>query len=144
MPEQYSKFQKIRWGALFLIALGIAGLALLQRHDNPGASLPVLGALPEFSLRAEDGRTVTRGDFVGRIVVTDFIFTHCAGTCPVMTSQMADLQKTFANEPGIILVSMSVDPERDTPQRLQQFAMSAGAKEGQWIFLTGGKTAVHH
>lgn len=143
MIERFSGFQKIRWTTLFIIAVGTAGLALVQKREAHRASLPILGAIPEFSLIAEDSSTVTRGHLKGKIVVADFIFTHCAGTCPTMTLQMGYLQKTFAKHRDVLFVSVSVDPERDTPERLQRYAKNAGARQGRWKFLTGEKTTIH-
>ena len=143
MIQESSKFQKIRWAILFIIAVTIAGLALLQRRGPQKTSFPILGTIPEFSLIAEDGTPVTANHFMRKIVIVDFIFTHCAGTCPVMTLQMAKLQKAFAKYVDILFVSISVDPERDTPERLQKYAKNAGALQGRWIFLTGEKAAVH-
>ncbi len=143
MIKRFSGFQKIRWAILFIIAVGTAGLALVQRREAHGASLPVLGAVPEFSLMAEDGSTVTRGHLEGKIVVADFVFTHCAGTCPTMTLQMRYLQETLANNGDVLFISVSVDPERDTPERLLRYAKSVGARQGRWKFLTGEKTTIH-
>ena len=137
------KFRRIRWVALVAIAVGIVTVVLLQTGGAPRSSLPTLGAIPEFSLTAEDGRTITRDEFMGKISITDFIFTHCAGSCPGMTAQMASLQTLLGHYGEVQLVSISVDPERDTLEVLKNYAKSAGAQPGRWIFLTGEKKTLH-
>jgi protein SCO1/2 len=79
------------------------------------AALPTYSELPEFELVDQDGRPLHRADLLGRVWVVDFIFTSCAGACVPMTSHMTDLQK---EDLGVSYLSVSVDPERDTPAAL--------------------------
>jgi cytochrome oxidase Cu insertion factor (SCO1/SenC/PrrC family) len=89
---------------------------------EPGGPLPELGAVPDFSFTERSGRVVARKDLLGRIWVADFIFTSCAGTCPVMTSRMAGVHQALRAEPGALCVSFSVDPDRDTLEALRAYA----------------------
>ena len=99
------------------------------------------GVAPEFSLTDQNGKTVTRRDLAGKVWIADFIFTNCAGTCPVISGTMRRLQDSLP--PEIHLVSFSVDPERDTPDVLAKYAEQFRADKGRWHFLTGGKDKLH-
>jgi protein SCO1/2 len=109
--------------------------------DEP---LPVLGTVPDFTLIERSGQPFGLNDLRGQIWVADFIFTNCAGTCPIMTTAMTDIQKTALAEKldDVKLVSITVDPERDTPEVLQRFADGYGALKDRWYFLTGDGAAI--
>jgi protein SCO1/2 len=84
------------------------------------------------------------GDVIGdRIVVMDFIFTNCTNICPVLSALMSQVQQKLGQRAGdeVLLVTMTVDPIRDTPERLKAYAAKHGAGEG-WTWLTGPKPAV--
>ncbi|MGH7601820.1 MAG: SCO family protein [bacterium] len=101
--------------------------------------LPVLGTVPDFTLTEHSGQPFGLNDLRGNIWIADFIFTNCAGTCPIMTTAMTEIQKTALTErlDDVKLVSITVDPERDTPEVLQRFAAGYGALKDRWYFLTG-------
>jgi cytochrome oxidase Cu insertion factor (SCO1/SenC/PrrC family) len=106
------------------------------------ARLEDLGAVPAFTLVSQTGATVQRTDLDGQVWIADFIFTSCKGTCPMMSAQMRRVDEMLARERGVKLVSFSVDPERDTPQRLAEYGAEFGARPERWIFLTGDKAAL--
>jgi protein SCO1/2 len=95
------------------------------------------GEVPQFSLTDQNGRTLTRNDLAGKVWVADFIFTSCAGTCPMITATMSKLQNELPND--VHLVSFSVDPVRDTPEVLAEYAAKVSANHDRWHFLTGEK-----
>jgi protein SCO1 len=105
------------------------------------ASIDDQGALPDFSLIDQNGRTVTLADFKGQVWVADFFFSHCKGACPMMAKNMAQMQQLLSGS-GLRLVSITVDPERDTSERLAEYARLTGAKEESWLFLTGKKSEI--
>lgn len=105
--------------------------------------LPIHGKIPEFKLISSSGGEVTRQDLQNKIWIADFIFTRCAGICPMMTSRMKMIQEKFKNHPDILLVSFSVDPEYDTPEKLAAYAARFGADPQKWLFLTGDKAQIH-
>lgn len=109
---------------------------------SPVGDMDDFGAVPEFCLVSQVGDSVRLGDLRGGPWIADFIFTSCASSCPMMTTQLQGLEKALANEPHVRLVSFSVDPERDTPARLAEYAAEYGAKPERWLFLTGDKTAL--
>jgi cytochrome oxidase Cu insertion factor (SCO1/SenC/PrrC family) len=104
--------------------------------------LPVLGEVPEFSLLERNGAKVGLADLKDHVWVANFVFTHCAGPCPLLTSRMAALEKRLGELPDVRLVSFTVDPERDTPEVLREYANVYGAG-GRWFFLTGEKRALY-
>lgn len=100
--------------------------------------LPVIAPVPEFSLTASDGRTVTRSDLIGSPWVADFIFTHCTGPCPTLTLRMRSLQETLRERGSDArLLSISLDPTEDTPAVMAEYARRANADPNRWWFLTG-------
>jgi protein SCO1/2 len=103
-------------------------------------------ALPTFTLLDQEGRVVSATRFRGKRVVLNFIFTRCpiATMCPAATLRMASLQKA-AREAGVKdfeLVSVSLDPEYDTPGILREYADARGLDTSNWSFLTGPDAAV--
>lgn len=133
--------QRLIWGALVVVLLGVVGLggwSLLASHFRPDRSeqLPVYGTVPSFSLVERSGRPLAETDLAGRIWIANFIFTHCPGMCPALSARMAGLQRTLRNAP-VVLVSFSVDPKRDTPERLRHYAERYHAEAERWLFVTG-------
>ena len=97
----------------------------------------------DFELTERSGRKVTNKELLGRPWAVCFVFTNCAGPCPLVTGKMKLLQDRFAGTP-LRLVTITVDPKRDTPQRLTQYAEAFGADEEQWLFLTGEQNEIYH
>jgi protein SCO1 len=130
-----------------LAALAIVVLAAVALVLNDGASrqatreppLPKIGPAPAFALTSQDGTQVTLADLRGKVVAVTFIFTLCTSTCPVLTPMMSFVQDRLGHDFGskIAFVSITVDPERDTPQVLKAYAQSFGANLDGWSFLTG-------
>lgn len=100
-----------------------------------------LGALPAFELTDQDGAPLRASDLRGRVWIASFIFTSCATACPLLTTQMANLQRRMAGR-DVRFVSISVDPEVDTPAKLKAHAARFGADESTWRFVTGERAAV--
>jgi protein SCO1/2 len=98
---------------------------------------PPIAEVPDFSFTTQEGRRLTKADLLGKVWVVDFIFTRCAGPCPVMTSHMGELALRVAKSPNVKLVSITVDPLYDTPALLAQYANNIQADPKQWYFLTG-------
>jgi protein SCO1 len=98
--------------------------------------------VPPFQMVDQDGRRVDEHIFDGRITILDFIFTHCPYACPMMTLSMQEAAKSLEGSP-VHLVSVSVDPAHDTPERLRQYALDAQADLRRWSFLTGDLPTVH-
>lgn len=128
----------IFWGLPLGITAMVALFALWAlRRPAPGP--PVLAEVPPFTLTERSGRTVEAADLAGSPWVADFIFTRCAGPCPMMTQRLARLGDRLP--PGVARVSFSVDPDYDTPEVLTAYAERFGAG-GDWLFLTGERQAI--
>jgi cytochrome oxidase Cu insertion factor (SCO1/SenC/PrrC family) len=114
--------------------------------EPEAASEPkVLGEVPPFELTDQDGQPFDRSELDGKIWVATFIFTRCGATCPMQTAEMGKLQQDLFQSGDlerVDLVSLTVDPEHDTPQVLKRYGRDAGAKFQHWHFLTGERSAL--
>jgi len=104
--------------------------------------MPPIGEIPAFRFTTQEGKTLTKEDLLGKVWVADFIFTRCSGPCPMMTSRMAELVKGLAKTQDVRVISVSVDPEHDTPEVLREYASRMTADPSKWIFLTGPKPEI--
>ena len=102
---------------------------------------PVMGIVPDFSLTERSGRIVQKSDLLGSYWVASFIFTRCATTCPIASSQFTRLQADLPKE--VSLVSFTVDPDYDSPEVLAEYAEGYGADPDRWLFLTGEKNKLY-
>jgi protein SCO1/2 len=109
------------------------------RYASQQPPLPQIAPAPEFALISQDGAPVALADFRGKVVAVTFIFTLCTDTCPVLTPMMSFVQDQLGRDFGtkIIFISITVDPERDTPEVLKEYAQAFGANLAGWAFLTG-------
>lgn len=96
----------------------------------------------DFPFTNCDGRTITKQDLLGRPWVAAFVFTHCLTTCPMITQRMRELQDRLKHE-DIRLVTFAVDPKRDTPEVLKQYAELNGADLSRWHFLWGDAVDIY-
>lgn len=124
------------WGTLTLGALILVAMGIWSRSARPPRAAPrIFAEVPDFSLTNRDGSLLARGDFEGTPWIADFIFTRCAGICPFMTRQMLRVAGEIPQGQGVRLVSITADPEHDTPEILDAYARRY---EASWYFLTGG------
>jgi len=133
----------------FIVALVVVALAgPVAAHDPPAARTPsplsaaphlaVIKPAPDFALPDLDGRIVRLADLRGRVALVSFVYTRCLTACPLLTARLALLQRHAAALPATerpVLVSITVDPERDTPERLRHYAEQFGADRTSWRFL---------
>lgn len=106
------------------------------------ATLPKYWSVPDFALTERSGQTVKLADFAGKVWVADFFYTTCPGPCPMLSSRLSDVQKELGAEPNLRFVSISTDPEKDTPEVLKLYAEKFRAT-GRWLFLTGEKAGIY-
>ncbi len=100
--------------------------------------------IPPFALTDQQGKPFTEANLKGKIVIADFIFTRCQTICPEMSSQLKRVQQSFLNDPSVILVSYTVDPEYDTTAVLNDYAKQYGAQHGKWFLLNGPKDKLYN
>ncbi len=144
-------FRQSILGAVLLGLVALAGITLWSwqaQRPHTGGERPLerlgnFGTVPDFALIERSERRVTRTSLAGLVWVTSFFYTNCPDICPLQSARMARLQRDFADQRDVRLVSISVDPEHDTPEVLRDYAQRFGADPERWLFLTGDKAAIH-
>ena len=130
-----------RWDlGMLIVLLALGWLApTLSYAAGERDVLPRIGPAPELSLTTQDGQRLSLTELRGKVVAVTFIYASCTDTCPLLTAKMAGLQAALgaAFGPKVFFVSITVDPERDTPAVLQRYAQAHGANPAGWAFLTG-------
>lgn len=101
------------------------------------------GTVPSFELVDQKGGSFSKNELLGNVWVVDFVFTTCSGPCPIMTAQFAELQDRFSEKDDFRLLSVSVNPEYDTPEVLREYGDEYGADHSRWTFLTGDRKKIH-
>ena len=111
--------------------------------DNPFQECPISDTtqhyIPEFSFINQDGEKICRTQMDGKLTIVDFFFTSCPSICPVMSKEMERVNDIFRDESKVQIMSISIDPEYDTPAVLKQYAEKHQAIPGKWNFLSGSK-----
>jgi cytochrome oxidase Cu insertion factor (SCO1/SenC/PrrC family) len=129
---------------LFFAAFALAfALWLLQAIRHPVTTpLRVIGPVADFTLTNQAGAVTTLADLTNRVWVADIVFTRCAGPCPRMTQQMRELQAALPADGQARLVTLTTDPEFDSPEVLKKYGTHFGADFNRWTFLTGTKMEI--
>ena len=118
-------------------------LSQIQSRKPSVPKLPVLGQVADFTLTNQAGQPVTLADLRDKVWVADIIFTRCGGPCPRMTKQMQSLQDSLPKTSEAKLVTLTTDPEFDTPEVLKKYPERLGLRAtDRWIFLTGTKKQI--
>jgi len=123
-----------------LAAAGFAGYLFVKETST--RQIPVYGQAPMFEFTDSEGKLFNTRQLSGKIWVTDFFFTTCGSICPVMTANMAKLYRSYKLEDDVAFVSVTVNPETDTPERLREYAAKFDADPAQWHFLTGDREEI--
>jgi protein SCO1/2 len=135
------------WKAtLILIPIVTAGLLFWLRqaqvHQLTNRALASYGVVPAFELVNQDAQPFGSTQLAGKIWVADFIFTSCPGPCPIISTRMSELQRPL-EKTDVRFVSFTVDPEKDTPEVLREYAEKLHAQPARWDFLTGDRAAIY-
>ena len=109
---------------------------------KPGAK-EIPHVIQPFSLTQQDGNTFSTDKLENKIAVVDFFFTSCTSVCPKMTAQLKTVADAFNNDPEVMFVSFTVDPESDNPQRLTWYMKQFNIDNTHWHFLTGDKKEIY-
>ena len=99
--------------------------------------------VPPFEFLSQDSTLVNQGTFEGKVYVVEFFFTSCPTICPKMHESMLKLQKAYYGNPSFGIASISIDPKRDTPSVLKEYARKKGVTLKNWYFMTGEKEAIY-
>ncbi len=156
-------FAKYKRFGLVLLLLSAAIIVLFYRALNSEKSLPVFQpsdinpelvdsslqhvkkyhTIADFSLINQNGETITQEDYRDKIYIADFFFTTCLTICPIMTSNMADLQSEILHDNEVLLLSHSVTPVIDSVPRLKAYALEKGVNDAKWNLVTGNKQQIY-
>lgn len=122
----------------------VINISDLMNQAKPETDVPLWdpNGIEDFSFTNCDGRTITKADLLGKPWAICFVFTKCLGPCPVVTRQLKGLQDRL-KDANIKLVTLTVDPARDTPETLLDYAKMNGADLNRWYFLTGDQTEIY-
>jgi protein SCO1/2 len=142
--------------AKFVIFLAVvSGLLFASCAEKKEAALPIFGekevqggdtiyhTIADFKFVDQDSAFVTNDTFKDKIYVADFFFTSCRTICPIMKTQMLRVYDSIQNDPDVLLLSHSIDPEYDTVGLLHDYAERLGVKSNKWHFVTGSKEDIY-
>jgi len=128
---------------LVLLTLLLAYLLTdLEKRASHSPALPVINTLNDFALTNQAGVAVSLADLRGKVWVADIIFTRCTGPCLKMTRQMKELQDALPTDNKTKLVTLTTDPDFDTPPVLAKYSGRFNADTNRWMFLTGTKKEI--
>lgn len=146
----------ILWSLLAVVLMALVGMTFWKwqqgavsegREERPLEGLKTFGTVPDFTLTERSGQQVSLADLKGKVWVVQFFYTGCRDICPLIVPQMGLLHLEYLNDPQfrseVHFVSITVDPERDTPKTLAKFAERFSADPELWLFLTGDKAAIY-
>jgi|SRR6185503_223598 len=146
MDDVTRKLSRTIWigvGLLIVILCLSFGLSLYEKsreqRRQANKAAPVLSEVKDFTLTNQLGQVVTLADLRGHVWVADIIFTSCAGPCPEMTKHMKELQDALPGSSNAKIVTLTTDPETDTPSVMMKYSERFGADPKRWLFLTGEK-----
>ena len=146
MSEASSRLPRTIWVGflLFLALFALAFLLWFLQATRNLSQMPtrVLGTIAEFTLTNQEGRAISLAALTNHVWVADIIFTRCAGPCPRMTGQMRSVQDLLPKDSSAWLVTLTTDPDYDSPAVLKKYGDKFGADFSRWIFLTGTKSEV--
>ena len=133
-----------------LLGIGFIGYVFpkIKENQNKEPKLPIVGNdqnhhISPFSFVNQDGKTVTNADVKGKICVVEYFFATCKGICPKMNENMEKVYKAFLGNKNVLLLSHTVDPDKDTVKALKAYSLRFDANPEQWMFLTGGKKELY-
>lgn len=108
-----------------------------------GNELMKFEKVPSFEFTDQHNNLVNNSNFKDKVYVVEFFFTSCPTICPRMNENMVKIQNEFFGNPSFAIASVSIDPERDSPEVLKAYAKEKGATLKNWFFLTGDKELVY-
>jgi protein SCO1 len=143
MGEPTQQLPRVLWLGVALLAgfLGLAYLLSLAEYKQQH-QLPVIGTVADFTLTNQDGKVTTLADLTNHVWVADIIFTRCTGPCPILTGHLKSLADALPKTGTARLVTLTTDPDYDTPAMLKRYGERFGADFGRWLFLTGTKPQI--
>jgi protein SCO1/2 len=130
-----------------VITIPVSVYAVVNWYEQSVRALPVLvdknHTIDDYQLTNQQGKQVSTAEWKNKIVVANFFFTYCPSICPKMTKNLITAQQVYINKNDLLLVSFSVDPERDSVKRLAEYADKFSINETKWQLLTGSKKEIY-
>lgn len=145
MNSRFQSFYRVVWigfGITAALLLLITLWAAVRWHEAVSKPLPIYGLVAPFALTNQDGQATTLENLKGHVWVGDIIFTRCAGPCLKMSRQMKQLQDALSGDTEARLVTLTTDPDYDSPRVLKTYGHRFGADNDRWTFLTGTKAQI--
>lgn len=124
---------------IIIVVLIIASILGVKEYRNR-ALFTVMKA-PDFQLTNQDKKLISNQDMSGKVYLVEFFFSNCPTICPVMNTNMRHVEDQI-NNPNFGIISISIDPENDTPEVLKNHAKQIGVKSPNWHFLTGDRSYI--
>jgi protein SCO1 len=144
-PQSTTSTKIAAFSMLAILALGV--IYFLSVGFGSKTKLPVLGepghVAGAFSFINQDGKTITEQSVLNKVTVAEFFFTSCPSICPVMNRNLKEVYEKFKSDPGFMILSHTVDPERDSASALKKYAKRFNAELPGWQFLTGSKDSLY-
>jgi protein SCO1 len=146
------KIQNSKFKISLLVACSLQLVACSTKKETP---LPIFGerevngtdtlyhTIAPFQFVDQDSVVITNETFKGKIYIADFFFTSCRTICPIMKTQMLRVYDSLQNDPDVLILSHTIDPEYDTVALLHDFANRLGVKSDKWHFVTGVKDSIY-
>ena len=157
-------FKKYKLFFFGLFVFSVVTIALFYNALKPEKTLPIFNpadvnpelvdstvqhvgkyhTIADFSFTNQNGKTITQKDYKGKIYVADFFFTTCQTICPIMTTNMTEVQKAFSKNPKVMILSHTVTPEIDSVPVLKQYALKQNVDDSKWNMVTGDKKDIYY
>jgi len=125
-----------------ILIFGIYAVPKIVKNFT-GNELLKFEKVPAFEFTDQNNKLVDNSNFENKVYVVEFFFTSCPTICPRMNENMVKIQNEFFGNPSFAIASVSIDPERDSPEVLKAYAKEKGATLKNWYFLTGDKDDVY-
>lgn len=110
---------------------------VVDRLKPQAKEMALIGPVPEFSLINQHNEPISQEDLLGKVYVVEFFFTTCPSICPIMHKSMVKVQDKYFGNPNVAFVSVTINPDVDTPQVLLDYAKENNVTNNNWQFLTG-------
>ena len=137
MAQERNNPSILIWGVAAVTFLAVIAAIVIQSAETSRSKLPDLGDVPNFIIKTADEGKFTRADLNGRLHVVSFMFTRCQGVCPVMSANIRKMYDLYRGSDKVHFLSISVDPDYDTPAVLKEYAKNYGVNDSRWTFATG-------
>jgi len=116
----------------------------VSNSSTANVGLIKIGPAPKFELINQDNEKITNETYKGKVYVLEFFFSTCPSICPKMNVSMLEIEKTFFGNPNFGIVSITIDPEHDTPEVLKKHREELGVQSANWNFLSGDKKYIYN